>query len=50
MNKKVSELINSAISFNNVDELFSDKNSQIDNIFSDNHLEKLIKLNFQTQN
>ena len=45
MNKKVSELINNAISFNNVDELFSDKkNSQIENIFSDNHLEKINKI------
>lgn len=45
MNKKVSQLINDAISFNNVDELFSDKkNNQIENIFSDNHLEKINKI------
>ena len=45
MNKKVSQLINDAISFNNVDELFSNKkNNQIENIFSDNHLEKINKI------
>ena len=45
MNIKVSELINNAISFNNVDELFFDKkNNQIENIFSDNHLEKIKKI------